>query len=249
MVATPDFSFFLPRLLATDFNDFIVLNSTPGQNSLINYPGGVWALAGNDTIFGSNLNEVILGNLNNDQLRGGSGGDRLLGGQNEDLLFGENGDDLLRGDLGDDQLFGEAGNDTLRGGQGNDVLNGGIGQDFIIGDLGFDNLSGGAGFDTLVFRTDEANLNPNFVDVILDWNPTQDLIGLTNGLSFSNLGFDTSHNLAGGGANDTLIIIGATGQSLGIVVDYTLGLGPANFTSITQNDLQVGSNVFFPLIP
>ncbi|MBP0044868.1 MAG: calcium-binding protein [Roseofilum sp. SBFL] len=249
MVTTPDFSFFPPRQLATDFNDFIVLNSVPGQNSLIGYAGGAWALAGNDTIFGSNLNEVILGNLNNDQLRGGSGGDRLLGGQNEDLLFGENGDDLLRGDLGDDQLFGEAGNDTLRGGQGNDVLNGGIGQDFIIGDLGFDNLSGGAGFDTLVFRTDEANLNPNFVDVILDWNPTQDLIGLTNGLSFSNLGFDTSHNLAGGGANDTLIIIGATGQSLGIVVDYTLGLGPANFTSITQNDLQVGSNVFFPLIP
>ena len=249
MTTLPDFSFFPTRLLATEFNDLIFLSDTGFGDSLIGYPGGLWALNGNDTISGSALSEVILGNADNDVLRGGLGSDRLLGGQHDDLLFGEADGDLLRGDLGNDQLFGEAGNDTLRGGQGNDLLNGNIGHDFLMGDLGTDSLVGEVGFDTFVLRTDDASPGPSLVDRILDWNPNDDLIGLTENVTFFNLHFDTTQNVAGGGANDTLITIGFNGPSLGILVDYTLGLGPQNFISLTPTDEQIGTNIFFPPIP
>jgi Ca2+-binding RTX toxin-like protein len=235
--------------VATDIDDVIILSATAGPNSLINYAGGVWALNGNDQVSGSSLSEVILGNEGNDNLRGGGGGDRLLGGQNDDFLRGEDGDDLLRGDMGNDQLSGDAGNDVLRGGQGNDLLNGGAGQDLLIGDLGTDLLTGGADADIFVFRTDEATDNPGLIDQILDWNGTQDLIGLTNGLSFSSLEFDTSRNLAGSSANDTLIRIAATGQSLGVLVDYTGGLSSGNFVAMSAAQMQVGVEVFSPPIP
>ena len=246
---TPDSSFPIPRLLATNNSDVIILSSTAGASSLINYPGGVWALDGNDAVAGSSLSEVILGNQGNDILGGGGGDDRLLGGQNEDFLSGQDGDDLLRGDLGNDLLFGDAGNDALRGGQGNDILNGGAGQDLLIGDLGIDLLVGGAGADTLVFRTDEANNNPGLVEQIIDWNSAEDLIGLTDGLNFSALSFDTSQNLAGSLAKDTLIRIQATGQSLGILVDYSSGLTNLNFISTSAAQIQIGSDVFSPPIP
>jgi len=215
----------------------------------MNYPGGVWALNGNDQVSGSSLSEVILGNEGNDTLRGAAGGDRILGGQNDDFLSGEEGDDLLRGDLGNDQISGGAGNDTLRGGQGNDLLNGGAGQDLLIGDLGTDLLTGGVDADTFVFRTDEASDNTSLIDQILDWNATQDLIGLTDSLTFSALEFDISGNLAGSSANDTLIRIAATGQSLGVLVDYTGGLNSSNFVSMSAAQMQVGAEVFTPPIP
>jgi len=249
LTLTPDSGFAIARLMGTDIDNVIVLSSTVGTNSLINYPGGVWALNGNDQVSGSSLSEVILGNEGNDTLRGAAGGDRILGGQNDDFLSGEEGDDLLRGDLGNDQISGDAGNDTLRGGQGNDLLNGGAGQDLLIGDLGTDLLTGGADADTFVFRTDEATNNPGLIDQILDWNNTQDLIGLTDGLTFSALEFDISGNLAGSSANDTLIRIAATGQSLGVLVDYTGGLNSSSFVSMSAAQMQVGAEVFTSPIP
>ncbi|MBP0026728.1 MAG: hypothetical protein J7540_22410, partial [Roseofilum sp. SID2] len=239
----------IARLMGTDIDNVMVLSSTVGRNSLMNYPGGVWALNGNDQVSGSSLSEVILGNEGNDTLRGAAGGDRILGGQNDDFLSGEEGDDLLRGDLGNDQISGGAGNDTLRGGQGNDLLNGGAGQDLLIGDLGTDLLTGGVDADTFVFRTDEASDNTSLIDQILDWNATQDLIGLTDSLTFSALEFDISGNLAGSSANDTLIRIAATGQSLGVLVDYTGGLNSSNFVSMSAAQMQVGAEVFTPPIP
>ncbi|MDB9518393.1 calcium-binding protein [Roseofilum reptotaenium CS-1145] len=246
---TPDSSFPISRLLATNSDDIIVLNSTAGASSLINFPGGLWALDGNDIVTGSSLSEVILGNQGNDILDGGGGNDRLIGGQNGDILNAQDGDDLLRGDLGDDILNGDGDNDSLRGGQGNDILNGGAGQDLLIGDLGIDILNGGAGADTLIFRTDEANDNPILVDQIADWNSTEDLIGLTDGLTFSALVFDTSQNVAGNMPNDTLIRIQATGQILGILVDFSSGLNNSNFISISAAQMQIGSDVFSPSIP
>ncbi len=249
IIGTPDTSFVLPRLLGTDTEDVIVLSSTRGLNSLILYPGGVWALSGNDRVIGSSLSEVILGNQGNDELRGGGGSDRLLGGNDDDFLLGEDGDDLLRGDLGNDQLLGGAGNDLIRGGQGDDILNGGTGGDVLIGDLGIDLMMGGEGADGFVFRTDEANNNPGMIDQILDWNSADDLIGLTNGLSFSDLEFQTTRNLAGSTQNDTLILIRSTGQSLGVLVDYTGGLTGDDFTSLSAAVNFVGAEVFFPQIP
>ncbi|MCD8488319.1 calcium-binding protein [Oscillatoria amoena NRMC-F 0135] len=231
----------VPRLLATELADNITL--TPGQ--LFGRSQGLWLLGGNDIAQGSNDSEVILGNMGNDTIFGGGGNDRLLGGKENDWLYGEDGNDLLRGDLGDDVLFGGAGNDTLRGGKGNDYLLGGDGDDFLVGDLGVDTLEGGAGFDTLVLRADQANFDVNQVDRVI-YNDAEDFIGLTNGLTFFDLIFDDSLNITGGAANDTVIRLRSTGQALGVVLDVGAFIfSPVDFVTITDADLQVGSNPFF----
>jgi Ca2+-binding RTX toxin-like protein len=235
--------------MGTEGDDLIIPSIHPlSQNSIINLFGGLWALEGDDRVFGSPFSEIILGNEGEDQLWGGGDSDRLLGGQGNDFLFGGALHDLLRGDLDSDRLWGDEGNDTLRGGQGNDTLQGGVGQDFLVGDLGLDMLMGGGDADTLVLRYDEANNNPGLVDQILDWNGNEDRIGLTDGLTFSDLDFDPTVNVGGTLALDTVIKIRATGQSLGALIDYSSGLSADHFISLSASEMQVGADVFNPQI-
>src|SRR5690606_18126727 len=60
------------------------------------------ALAGNDTVFGSDLM------------------DNITGGDGDDIIIGNNAHDTLSGGDGDDTLVGGAGNDSLTGGSGTD---------------------------------------------------------------------------------------------------------------------------------
>ncbi|NES95295.1 MAG: calcium-binding protein [Desertifilum sp. SIO1I2] len=229
------------RLLGTELADNFTLSS--GQ--LLGRTQGLWLLGGNDNVQGSNDAEVILGNRGDDFIAGGGGGDRLLGGKDNDILRGEDGDDLLRGDIGNDVLYGGAGKDTLRGGRDNDSLLGGDGNDLLIGDLGVDTLHGEAGSDTLVLRADLANFDINQVDRLI-YNDAEDYIGLTQGLTFADLVFDDLFNFTGGAANDTVIRLKTTGQALGIVLDVAASTFNAiDFVSITDADLQIGSNPFF----
>jgi Ca2+-binding RTX toxin-like protein len=99
------------------------------------------ALAGNDTVDGSNAPAPVT-------VDAGVGDDVVLGGQSDDSLLGNDGADTL---------FGGRGRDTLRGGAGNDYLNAGPGEDSLFGDAGndqfysvdgvLDRIDGGAGFD------------------------------------------------------------------------------------------------------
>ncbi|MBI4783625.1 MAG: cadherin-like domain-containing protein [Oscillatoriophycideae cyanobacterium NC_groundwater_1537_Pr4_S-0.65um_50_18] len=94
---------------------------------------------------------------------GTNGRDTILGGLGRDTLSGGNGDDLINGGAGSDILNGGNGNDTLIGGTGNDTVTGGNGSDVFV-------IAVGAGTDTFT-----------------DFRVGTDVIGLSGGLSFSQL--------------------------------------------------------------
>ena len=92
---------------------------------------GTDALAGFESIRGSNSADSLAGNnfdnrieglKGNDQLFGRDGIDRLLGGDGNDVLNGGNGGDIMQGDAGDDTLVGGGARDTLTGGAGLDIF-------------------------------------------------------------------------------------------------------------------------------
>ncbi len=105
------------------------------------------------------------------EINGGNGKDNLVGSEERDLISGGNGRDTLTGLDGDDSLNGGDGRDLLIGGNGNDVLNGGNGKDTFV-------IAPGQG-----------------MDIIEDFN--NDSIGLTDGLTFSDLTFSGSNILLG----------------------------------------------------
>ncbi len=170
-----------------------------------NYPGGIFGLAGDDYIRGSENSELIYGNSGQDTLLGKGGDDTIKGGQGDDLIAGGEGNDVINGNKGNDRLYGNNGDDLIRGGQGDDEIVGGAGNDTLIGDLGVDKLWGGEGEDVFILRTDTAfppqeigsetppegdlfaAVEPVTVDIILDYNPADDVIGLTEGLTADDL--------------------------------------------------------------
>lgn len=201
------------RLLASDGDDTISLSS----GELTNYPGGLWALGGNDIVQGSADSELLMGNTGLDSIFGGSGNDTLMGGKESDQLDGGAGNDLVRGDLDADIVRGGDGNDSLFGGRGNDQLFGDAGDDFLSGDRDSDTLTGGAGKDTFVLLADGG------LDIITDFENGVDLIQLPAGVS--NIRLQSS------GAN-TLIIDAVTGQALAQVNNVSAGsLTSSSFTA------------------
>lgn len=104
--------------------------------------------SGNDTLYGTGLDDTLIGAAGDDMLYGYYGNDLLLGGQDHDQLYGGNGDDSLYGEEGHDQLYGEAGDDSLYGGEGHDQLYGEAGNDVLNGGAGNDYLDGGDGDDS-----------------------------------------------------------------------------------------------------
>ncbi|MEG5064442.1 hypothetical protein QUB33_12535 [Microcoleus sp. B3-A4] len=191
-------------------------------NSATQFPGGVRALDGNDTVSGSSDDDLINGNTENDVLRGGAGSDLLRGGKGSDLIFGDDGSDLLSGGQDNDSLDGGSGSDFLRGGRGNDTLNGGEGNDFLLGDAGFDILTGGGEIDNFIIKIDgDAGVrNANFADRITDLNQG-DRIAIAGSITLNDLNFNSE------GAN-TLILL-ANGDILANV----LNAEPATVRSAT----------------
>lgn len=180
----------IPRLVGDNTPENITLS--PGQ--LADFAGGVWALGGNDTVTGSSDAELIYGNDNQDSILGGAGNDSLFGGRGNDDIFGEIGDDILTGEKNRDFLDGGGGNDLLYGGAGVDLLVGGEGNDTLIGDKDVDIYKGGAGSDVFVFRADQAGVRAVGIElpdaVIVDFNKSDDLIGLTGGVTGRILSFE-----------------------------------------------------------
>ncbi|MEG4170363.1 MULTISPECIES: Tic22 family protein [unclassified Microcoleus] len=222
-----EFSFFNNLLTAAPSARFIDL--TIGNdlfqippNSATQFPAGVRALDGNDTVNGSSFNDVINGNAGKDVLRGSAGNDLLRGGKGSDLIFGDDGSDLLSGGQDDDSQSGGNGNDFLRGGRGNDTLNGDEGNDFLLGDAGFDILTGGGGTDSFIVKidVDAGGRDANFADRITDLNPG-DRIAIAASISLNDLNFNAA------GAN-TLILL-ANGDILANV----LNASPATVRSST----------------
>jgi Ca2+-binding RTX toxin-like protein len=168
------------------------LNGNGGNDTL---SGGT----GNDTLYGGKGNDLLFGDQGDDYLQGDSGSDTLSGGDGNDtlvadtgipaplgveyadLLCGGNGNDYLYGSAGNDTLYGDAGNDYLSGGPGNDFLYGGPGNDTLVGDAGNDTLVGGSGADLLILTPAAGG------DTIVQFNPLEDKLGLSGGLTFDQL--------------------------------------------------------------
>ena len=108
-------------------------------------------------------------------------------------------------------MSGDAGNDTLRGGVGNDTLFGGAGRDRVLGN---------GGEDVFVIQS---GTTPNR-DIIVDYTDDTDKIGLSGGLTFSDLTIQDS-------SGDTLIIESSSGNTLAVLS----GVDPL-VTTIDSND-------------
>lgn len=170
-------------------------NFTITKDLLTSLPGGLRGLAGNDTIAGSSEGDLVFGGADNDSLVGAAGSDSLFGGEGIDNIFGEADNDFLNGMQGDDLINGGDGNDLIRGGKGDDYLIGGNGNDTLIGDRGVNINAGGAGSDVFVFRQDllagdsSDPITQTIPQVILDFDPSTDFIGLSGGLRADQLTF------------------------------------------------------------
>lgn len=201
MVLIQDFSGFFPRLLGTSGDDNEILTVEQATS----FSGVILALSGDDTITGSSVNDLI------------------FGGRGEDELFGEGGNDSLYGNKDTDFLEGGFGDDILRGGKGADLLHGGDGNDTLIGDAGIGIYKGGLGSDVYVFRTELAGITqdlggissvipgiPNSVElpnaIITDFNSTEDIIGLTGGMTKADLIFEDFNSFEEFGINTNLIL-------------------------------------------
>ncbi|MEM7505679.1 MAG: M10 family metallopeptidase C-terminal domain-containing protein [Pseudomonadota bacterium] len=110
------------------------------------------ALAGNDTINGSSLDDRLYGFDRNDLMFGAGGNDTLYGGEGDDTLHGNQGKNSLYGGAGDDHLH-ESGDDNLSGGFGNDWA---YATDDVIGD---DYYNGGLGIDWISFEDSSADIH------------------------------------------------------------------------------------------
>ena len=120
-----------------------VITGTAGNDTLYGYEvnNAVAGGGGNDSLYASydmTGNGVLYGNAGSDSLTGGEDNDILNGGADDDYLFGAGGSDLLEGGDGDDYIDGGPGSDTIAGGAGNDYIQSSLGGSdtylFSLGD-------------------------------------------------------------------------------------------------------------------
>ncbi|MBC6481353.1 MAG: DUF11 domain-containing protein [Hormoscilla sp. GM7CHS1pb] len=168
-------------------------------------------------IEGTDEDDTLVGTIVSDRIDGLAGDDLLFGGEGADLLEGRQGADNLFGGQGNDILYGNEGDDILLGDDGNDTINGGLGQDF---------LEGGTSRDVFVLPSDAGTTDVNQADVILAYQVGIDAIGLTDGLTFSDLLLEqTQITIEFGGQNftadSTAIINTSSNDILGVVFEVT----------------------------
>lgn len=172
----------------------ITTPSNPLNNSIQGTQGGdflygtigsdfIYGLDGNDQLFGSEGENKLFGGAGNDSIYGGSQDDLIYGGSGTDTIFASDGNNTVYGEFGDDIIYSGAGNDRIDGGTGNDTLWLGGGQDIVV-------LAKGFG-----------------TDVINNFQVGQTQIGLSGGLTFSDLAIAQD-------TGATLIEIAATGEDL-----------------------------------
>jgi len=177
----------------------------------------IFALSGKDNITGGEEADSINGMQGADTINGAGGNDSLSGGKESDLIDGGVGNDLIGANNDNDRLIGGDGNDTIRGGKEDDMLMGGNGSDLLAGDRGQDMLTGGGGNDTFILAGGlSASATLISADVITDL-AIEDKIGLTDGMGFANLTFESVSLQLDGGASVASWAIKSGNNYLGIV--------------------------------
>jgi uncharacterized repeat protein (TIGR01451 family) len=212
-----------PTIALEDTKDLLFGNA---GNDYLNGNAGddnVFGGQDDDVVRGGKNNDVVYGDIGNDFVFGDLGDDTILGGTNNpnrldlqgrDFLSGGAGNDYVNGNENDDTLSGNDGCDTVRGGRGNDYIEGNECNDALFGDQGTDTLVGGSGKDVFVIGKTTGSLQLTGADLFTDFNPTIDLIGLTEGQTFANL------NLVAGTGNNvgnTILQDKQNGQYLAIL--------------------------------
>ncbi|MEG4149406.1 CAP domain-containing protein [Microcoleus sp. Pol12B5] len=177
----------------------------------------IFALSGKDNITGGEGADSINGMQGADTINGTGGNDSLSGGKESDSIDGGVGNDFISGNNDNDRLIGSDGNDTIRGGKEDDVLIGGNADDLLAGDRGQDMLTGGGGNDTFILAGGlSASATLISADLIVDF-AAGDKIGLTDGIGFANLTFESVSLQLDGGASVASTAIKSGSNYLGIV--------------------------------
>jgi Ca2+-binding RTX toxin-like protein len=179
-----------------------------------------------ENLTGSASNETLNGDANANAINGLGGADTIYGNGGNDSLYGHVGgivgiEEGASYQSGDDNLYGGAGDDQLYGTAGENILDGGTGKD---------TTAGGTGADTFVIRSGDGNSNITLADIITDFEDGTDVIGMDDGLQFSDL---TIIQGSGSNSNDTLVSITSTGEYLAIVEGIsTTALTELDFTPV-----------------
>jgi uncharacterized protein YkwD len=177
----------------------------------------IFALSGKDNITGGDGADSINGMQGADTINGAGGNDSLSGGKESDSIDGGVGNDLIGANNDNDRLIGGDGNDTIRGGKEDDILMGGNGSDLLGGDRGQDMLTGGGGNDTFILAGGlSASATLISADVITDL-AIGDKIGLTDGIGFANLTFESVSLQLDGGVSIASWAMKSGNNYLGIV--------------------------------
>jgi Ca2+-binding RTX toxin-like protein len=129
---------------------------------------------------------------------------------------------------GKNQLFGGSGDDVLIGGKGDDTLDGGKGRD---------HLAGGAGADVFILKVGGGGATIDGADIIYDFTLGTDILGLADGLTYSQLAFSKG---TGNYAGDTVIQYAPTGEYLAVLSSspFAFQLGGVTY-QLVYGQLQV----------
>lgn len=167
---------------------------------------------GNDSLYGTEMNDVLSGQDGDDRLFGLDGADTLAGGAGRDTINAGSGDDFIGGGTDKDVINAGVGNDTAGGGFGDDLLNmddgddiagGGPDHDTINGGLGDDNIAGSYGNDVLDGENGNDSIGGGPGKDRIDGGAGGDQIGAGEGDDIVS-GQGGNDFLAGGGRNDSL---------------------------------------------
>ncbi|MFB2836956.1 M10 family metallopeptidase [Floridanema evergladense] len=113
-----------------------------------------------------------------------------------------------------ENLIGSQGDDEILGNDLGNNINGGSGNDSITGGRGTDILTGGDGSDIFIFALGDGSKNLAAANVITDFQPGVDKIGLSLGLPSSSIAITQG---TGANAVNTLISVPSTGEYLAIL--------------------------------
>ena len=212
----------------------------------------LWGGSGNDSLHGMDGVDTLRGEEGNDNLNGGNDDDFLDGGTGIDSMVGGTGNDTYTVDNAGDAVteVGGQGADSVRtsvswamtsgadvetlrttndhgvaainltgNSSGNDIY-GNDGNNVLNGRDGNDQLTGFLGADTFLFTT-PLNAASN-VDVITDFNVTDDTIVLSNAI-FGGIGL--------GSVAGSQFVIGAAAQDAGDRIIYNDATGAVYYDS------------------
>ena len=194
-----------------DYNNFIGQFQSDGRNS---FKQTLWDSGGTDTLNFAALPAIADGYYFNMNEGGQNTAKSALNGSVYDV-----GIPVLTDSFGTtigfgvqiENLIGSQGDDEILGTDSSNYINGGLGNDTITGARGADFLLGGDGSDVFVFALGDGSPNPAATNIINDFQPGIDKIGLSLGLPSSSIAITQG---TGVNAADTLIWVPSKGEYL-----------------------------------